>query len=239
MTVGQNKQVLGILGGMGPLASAEFLRTIYECSLGQHEQEAPIVLMHSDPTFPDRTEAFLNDRSDVVLEQLISTLDRLSEAGATEIVMCCVTIHYLLPKLPNNLRERIVSLLDVIYAERALTQQRHLLVCSSGTWRLGLFQEHPQWRRAAEYIVIPDADDQKKIHDDLIYPVKRNVDIGALALLLDSLMKKYEVNSFIAGCTEVHLLAKHFMRGGGGEQTNYDCIDPLIILAKKWAKKSL
>jgi aspartate racemase len=238
VTVRQDKQVLGIVGGMGPLASAEFLRTIYECSLGQHEQKAPIVLLHSDPTFPDRTEAFLNDKSAAVLEQLVNALYRLCESGATEIVMCCVTIHYLLPKLPNNLRQRIISLLDIIYAEQTLTQKRHLLICSSGTWRLGLFQEHPQWRRAAEYIVIPDAGDQKKIHDDLIYPVKRNVDIGALAPLLDSLMKKYEVNSFIAGCSEVHLLAKHLM-SGGGEQTKYDCIDPLTILAKKWAKKSV
>ncbi|HEY6189999.1 MAG TPA: amino acid racemase [Pyrinomonadaceae bacterium] len=240
MTAGRDRQVLGILGGMGPLASAEFLRTIYECSLGYHEQKAPIVLMHSDPSFPDRTDAFLSDRSDVVLAQLIPALYGLCEAGATEIVMCCVTLHHLLPKLPNELRERIVSLLDVIYAEQALTQKRHLLVCSSGTWRLGLFQKHPQWRHAAEHIVIPDTDDQKKIHEDIIYPVKRNVEIGALAPLLESLMKKYEVDSFIVGCTEVHLLAKHFMlSSGGGEQTTFDCIDPLIILAKKWAKKSV
>ena len=53
------KRVLGVVGGAGPLASAEFIKTIYECSLGEREQEAPVVLLYSDPTFPDRTEALL------------------------------------------------------------------------------------------------------------------------------------------------------------------------------------
>ena len=50
------KEILGVVGGMGPLASAEFVKTIYEHSLGEREQASPTVLMHSDPTFPDRTQ---------------------------------------------------------------------------------------------------------------------------------------------------------------------------------------
>ena len=43
---------LGILGGMGPLASAEFLKTLYECFPYEREQDAPVCLLVSDPTFP-------------------------------------------------------------------------------------------------------------------------------------------------------------------------------------------
>ena len=42
-------KVLGVVGGAGPLASAEFTKTIYEFSLGEREQEAPIVLLYSIP----------------------------------------------------------------------------------------------------------------------------------------------------------------------------------------------
>lgn len=58
MPVGEaGRDPLGVLGGMGPLASAEFLKTIYECSVAGGEQRSPSVIMYSDPTFPDRTEA--------------------------------------------------------------------------------------------------------------------------------------------------------------------------------------
>ena len=53
------KQVLGVLGGMGGLASAEFVKTVYEISGEgvEQEQAGPVVLMYSDPAFPDRTAA--------------------------------------------------------------------------------------------------------------------------------------------------------------------------------------
>jgi len=42
---------------MGPLASAEFLTSIYELSLGRTEQNMPRLCLVSDPTVPDRTKA--------------------------------------------------------------------------------------------------------------------------------------------------------------------------------------
>src|SRR5215213_5223714 len=70
------KAVLGVLGGMGGLASAEFVKTVYEVSGGvsHREQEAPVVLMYSDPGFPDRTEAFLGGETQLLLTRLIEAL---------------------------------------------------------------------------------------------------------------------------------------------------------------------
>ena len=50
-------KLLGILGGMGPLASAEFLKTIYEYGTRDLEQRSPACILYSDPTFPDRTSS--------------------------------------------------------------------------------------------------------------------------------------------------------------------------------------
>ena len=98
----REKEVLGIVGGLGPLASAEFLKTVYEYGIGEYEQDAPIVLMYSDPTFPDRTDSFLAGESELLLAKLTAALQCLSDAGASRFVICCMTIHYLLSRLPPH-----------------------------------------------------------------------------------------------------------------------------------------
>jgi len=232
----EGKSILGVVGGLGPLASAEFLRTIYEHSLNAREQESPTVIVYSDPTFPDRTEAFLAGNFEPLLAQLIDVIERLLEAGATDVVFCCMTIHYLLPRLPLRLRERVISLPDIIFENLAQSGRRHLLISSSGTRKLGLFENHSHWSMAQPYIVLPDEDDQNRIHRDLIYPIKNNPDLHTLFPLLKLLLEKYQVDSFIAGCSEVHLLAKHFLRSGS-HSAEYHCIDPLATLAREWAQK--
>jgi aspartate racemase len=231
----KDKRVLGVVGGLGPMASAEFLRTIYEHGLGDREQEFPTVIVYSDPSFPDRTEAFLAGECDPILAQLIDVIERLLEAGATDVVFCCMTIHYLLPRLPAHLRERIISLPDIIFETVAHTREKHLLICSSGTRELGLFQNDVRWSMAQPYIVLPDEDDQNRIHKDLIYPIKKNPDIRTLFPLLELLLDKYGVDSFIAGCSEVHLLAKHFLL----HSPEHRCVDPLATLARQWAQTGI
>jgi len=221
---------IGVIGGLGPLASAEFLKTIYECNLRGLEQESPTVLMYSDPSFPDRTEAFLAGKPDVLLARLTAALNHLCEAGVSKIVICCMTIHYLLPSLPPHLRSQIVSLLDVIFENITDNPRPRLLICSSGTQHLRLFQNHQGWDAVKDHVVLPDEADQHWIHHELIYQVKKNRDIREFIPQVKLLLKKYEVDSFIAGCSEIHLLAKQFTASTEG-QNGYGCIDPLTIIA--------
>ena len=225
------KEILGIVGGLGPLASAEFLKTVYEYGIGENEQDAPIVLLHSDPTFPDRTDSFLAGESELLLARLTGALQCLSDAGASRFVICCMTIHYLLPSVPAHLRARVISMLDVIFAN--LGPRRYLLICSNGTRKLELFQQHPQWARHKSEIVLPDDDDQNKIHRELIYPIKKHPDFRGLKLLLETLLQRYEVDDFIAGCSEIHVLAKHVIFSND-RAPDYGCLDPLTIIAKEW-----
>ena len=229
------REILGIVGGLGPLASAEFLKTVYEYGIGANEQDAPIVFLHSDPTFPDRTESFLAGDSEFLLARLTGALEGLAAAGASRFVICCMTIHYLLPHLPVELSARVVSLLDVIFSNLK-PPRRHLLICSNGTRRLELFQKHPQWERHKSEIVLPDDDDQNKIHHELIYPIKTRPDFRRLNLLLETLLERYEVDSFIAGCSEIHVLAKQVVFNGNRAES-YGCLDPLTIIARDWKRQ--
>lgn len=228
----------GVVGGMGPLASAEFVKTIYEYSLREREQDTPVVYLHSDPTFPDRTEAFLAGEEDVVLAKFVGALRSLRAAGAERAAVCCMTIHHLLPRLPEELKGMVVSLLDVIFDRLPPAPRRHLLLCSSGTRRFRLFETHPRWEEARERIVMPDEADQHRIHRDLIYPMKTNPDMRERVPLLESLLAKYGVDSFVVGCSEIHMLAKQY-RAHAAARADSFCVDPFAILAEELAGECL
>ncbi len=226
----------GVDGGMGPLASAEFVRTIYGYSLADApEQCAPAVTLYSDPTIPDRTDALLRGDDAAVVRQFTEALRALDAAGATKVVVCCMTIHYALPKLPRELRANVISLRDVIYDALPRRGGRHLVLCSTGTRRLRLFEGHDKWGEFKDSLVFPDERDQRLLHEEIIYPLKRNPDVRPLASALESMLGRYGVDSFVAGCSEIHIIARHLNAPAGGGKA-YGCIDPLDILARELAE---
>lgn len=232
-----SKPVLGIIGGLGPLASAEFLKTIYEHTLNQPEQRAPCVMMYSDPSFPDRTEALLNGKSDLMLARLVQALEHLDDSGVSQTVICCVTMHHLLPFLPARFTARLLSLIDVVLTEVLRSGSKHLLLCSSGTRQLGIFQKHERWQQARDWFVLPGEQDQMAVHE-LIYRIKRNEDVTRMIPAIEGLLAKYNVSRFVAGCTEFHLVAKHLARESARNRS-YDCTDPLMVIAKRIADQTL
>jgi aspartate racemase len=230
------RPVLGVLGGMGGLASAEFVKTVYELSgeVCRREQDAPVVVMYSDPAFPDRTEAFLRGETQPILERLIQSLEILCDMGASQIVICCMTIHYLLPQLPVALQKRIISLPDVIFSSIESLKKKHLVISSTGTIKLELLQRHPRWEQAGNYFVFPSADEQRQMHD-LIYEVKRNRNLLEARSFVETLLVRHRVDSFTAACSEIHLLAKQFAPSDP-QQRGYGCLDPLAIIARQVAE---
>jgi aspartate racemase len=218
---------------MGGLASAEFVKTVYEISgeIGLREQAAPAVLMYSDPAFPDRTEAFLRGETQPILARLTDALELLCGMGASRVVICCMTIHYLLPELPGALRERIISLTDVLFSSVESVKKKHLVISSIGTIKLELLQRHPRWEQARKYFVFPTEAEQRQMHD-LIYEVKLNRNLVEARLFVETLLARHRVDSFIAACSEIHLLGKQFAPSGP-QQRGYGCIDPLTIIARR------
>jgi len=233
MSTQLRKPVLGVLGGMGGLASAEFVKTVYEISgeTPAQEQAGPVVVMYSDPAFPDRTEAFLRGETQPILTRLIDALELLDRMGASHFVICCMTIHYLLPQLPGALRERIISLPDVIFSAVESLKKKHLVISSTGTIKLELLQQHPRWEQDRDYFVFPSEDEQQQMHD-LIYEMKQNRNLKEARLFVETLLARHHVDSFVAACSEIHLLAKQF-ETSSAQQRRYGCIDPLLMIARQ------
>ena len=224
----------GIVGGMGPLASAEFVRTIYEAAVAVQrgaEQSAPRLLLLSDPSFPDRTSALASGEEVELVARLGAAVSLLAEQGAEAVVVCCVTIHSVLDQLPAELRALVVPLTDIILRAAVEGEGRHLLLCTKGCRVARLFEQHPLWPAARARVVLPSEEDQEAVHE-LIYAVKRNCwDALEAARLVGALLEKYEAARAIAGCTELHLVSKRFAECG----VRLPLFDPLSVLAGRIA----
>ncbi len=220
------RQGLGILGGMGPLASAEFITTIYEYSCASLEQEMPRCILYSDPTIPDRTEAIRHNQPDPVVNHLQHALTQLARHDVARIVMTCITAHYFLPYIPPELRAQMISLVDIILDSVVSAQVPYLMFCTNGTRQVEIFQHASRWSEAAPFIVLPADDDQHAIHQ-LLYRVKQGESGPERLADVEQLLAKYHVRGLIAGCTEMHLLTKQLAARGG-----YQIADPLLTIAQ-------
>ena len=222
------RAVWGVIGGMGPLASAEFIKTIYELGQEHREQDRPRVMLVSDPTVPDRTECFQNGRGHILAKRLEASMRRFASFNVTQIIVCCLTIHHVVHLLPASLQRKVLSLVEVILSDVIHRKRMHLLLCTSGSRDMRLFESHALWKQAAKYIAMPSPSDQQAVHQ-LIYRIKENGQSGSSDFeLLRALTSRYQADSLIAGCTELHLMAKK-------TQASLACgiqwLDPLLIAA--------
>jgi aspartate racemase len=214
---------------MGPLASAELVYSIYRLNMVEPEQQAPALILHSDPSIPDRTTAILSGDTRELAARLTAALERLVASGAERIVIACVTAHHVLPEVPEPLRARVISLLELVIDEIRATSGPYLLLSTLGTRRARIFESHQRWDEVASRVCFLDDEDQHRLHEAL-YRFKQNEPVEPLIPWLESLPGKYGVEGLIFGCTELHLVQRALAhRGGHGELR---IIDPLWTAAR-------
>jgi aspartate racemase len=124
----------------------------------------------------------------------------------------------------------------VIFSAVESLKKPHLVISSTGTSKLELLQRHPRWKYARDYFVFPSQLEQRKMHE-LIYDVKLNRNLREAAEVVQMMMARHGVNSFVAACSEIHLLAKQF-EPSSTRQRYYGCTDPLTIIAQHVAEQN-
>ncbi len=228
------KQIIGVVGGMGPLASAEFVRRVYHnYSFGLSEQSAPFIIQYSDPSVPDRTTSFLKKDFEPVYKRLVEILNDLDQVGANVFIICCFTIHYIVPRLPKYFNDRIISLVEVALNEVALTSDEKFLFLSTiGTRKMKILERHPQWHQVTDQIYFLSDADQNRVHQFIYEHLKVGVCPSIIADELVAIVNKYNVQGIIAGCTEIHLLTKEDQN----VFQSFKIIDPLDLIARKLPK---
>ena len=90
---------IGILGGMGPEATAAFFSMLVRLDSATSDQDHLHIIVDSDPSIPDRTKFILEDGTNP-LPAMLSSARRLLAAGAHIAGMPCMTAHALLDQLP-------------------------------------------------------------------------------------------------------------------------------------------
>ncbi len=224
------RRVLGVLGGMGPVSSAEFVASVYGHCTGEREQDFPALVLHSDPGISARTPATMDTRDSAVLARMTAGLTSLLDAGCEDIVMCCMTLHHLLPRVPREIRRHVVSVLDVIVDEIAAAEGRHLMLCSRDSRELRLFERHPRWARAAGHVAFAGIEESRAFQE-AIQDVKVNRGPERALEWIGRQLKEQQVTSVVAGCSEIHVLARRW-----GDRVGAGVLDPFDTLARAAAQ---
>ncbi|WP_116473962.1 cysteate racemase [Zobellella maritima] len=194
--------LIGILGGMGPLATVDFVTKIIHQTPATRDQDHLPLLVHSVPQIPDRT-ACLMDNKESPLEALLLGLNTLISGGAGCIAIPCNTAHYWYEPLARASRVPILHIAHACAEALAREQVTSVgLLATDGTLKAGFYARH-----LAEFgisMTIPDAALQQRVMEG-IYLVKSGaVDRGAR--VLDDCMAEMlqqGVERVILGCTEI------------------------------------
>jgi len=123
--------MIGVIGGMGPLSTADFFRKVIECTSAEDDAGHVPLLISSDPRIPPRPAAIL-EQGESPLPALRTIRDRLLAAGAQALVMPCNTAHCWHADLMRDCPVPFPSIVSVS-AEAALARQD-----SGGNGRVGL-----------------------------------------------------------------------------------------------------
>ncbi|HEX4420776.1 MAG TPA: aspartate/glutamate racemase family protein [Kofleriaceae bacterium] len=228
--------MLGVLGGLGPLASAKFMESIYLRAPFDNEAKAPRVVMVSDPAFPDRTTALLRGQSEELRVRTEGCLRQLVELGAERIIICCFTLHAIVPQLAAGLRSRVASLPDLALREvlAAPSSSPTLMLCTTGARAAHVFDGEALWPQVADRIIQLSEPDQARFHE-LIYSLKRKLPPEQALESIRALCRDYGASSWIAGCTELHLVSNWMLHNA----VELDVIDPLLTVTNLLATGEL
>ncbi len=225
------ERTIGILGGMGPLATAELFRRIVEKTPAKRDQDHPRIIIYNNPKIPDRT-AFILGRGPDPRPELIDSARKLESWGADFIIMPCNTAHFFADTIQRAIRIPLVSMIEET-AERVkgMGLRKAGLLATDGTIK-GLIYHRALLKRGVS-IAVPGKKDQRLVMKAIYEGIKAgNLELGRELLLKVAGKLQRRSDVIIAGCTEVSVALKP-------EDLSVPLIDPLDVIAEKAVKLAL
>jgi aspartate racemase len=198
--------MLGILGGMGPMATADFMAKIVAATPSAVDQEHLPVVVYSNPGIPDRTRYILDNRQPNPLPHLIAAAAALERAGATCLAMPCNTAHYWADDLRRAVGLPIIHIADAACSalpEGIVPGDAVAVVCTHGTRRAGFYRERLESRGLR--CLWCDDDEMRRCVDPVIDAVKGGKPWPTSALLGDLLaaLEAKGAKAILLACTEL------------------------------------
>ncbi|NUT64671.1 amino acid racemase [Pseudomonas corrugata] len=231
---------LGIVGGVGPAATVDFMGKVVAHTPAGRDQEHIKMVVEQNPQIPDRTANLLYDETDPTMA-MYATCKRLESAGANAIAIPCNTAHAFVERIQAHLRIPIVNMLtetvDAIVEQYGAGKSVGLLA-TSGTIKSQVY--HEAARRAGLQIITPGVDYQALVMESIYgeHGIKAGFTEGICKdqlLIAAEHLCELGAEVLILGCTELPLVLTHSSAFKIKKHTAA-LIDPTTILALKCIK---
>lgn len=217
---------LGIIGGLGPMATAYFLQLVTQMSDAGADQEHMEVYVISRPSIPDRTNYILGLSDESPAKEMCEAGVQLKSLGAEVLALPCVTGHYFHQEIEKNAGLPLIDAIEETsdyLCKRKVT--RAGILATEGTIKSRLFQCALE-KRKIEY-VIPDKAGQKKIMSIIYKDIKagKRAHMGNFEMVSANL-RRQGAEVILLACTELSLLKRDNQVGKG-------YLDVMEVLAAK------
>jgi aspartate racemase len=228
-------RMLGVLGGMGPLAGATFMQRLTLLTPAERDQDHVPTILWSDPRVPDRTAARLSGGPDP-LPALMRGIRGLEAAGCGAIAIPCNTAHGWFDAMQAGTRLPILHIVEAAADELlrlGVTAGPIGLMATKGTLAMRLYQDRLEGR--GYQVLLPSAEEMDRIVMPAIDGVKANRVAEAYAPLAEVAMALAArgARAVVLGCTEIPL---GISAGPPLPFPVADTIDALARAAIAWAK---
>lgn len=204
------RKVVGVLGGMGPEATVDFMAKVIARTPGETDQDHIHMLVDHNPTVPNRQDAILGDGEDPG-PAMAAMARRLETAGADFLVMPCNTAYVFEQSVIDAVDILLVSIIDETIAALPDDCDAVGLLATDGCLKADVYQK--ALRRQGIRAIEP-TDGDMAVLMQTVYAIKAG-DTGpavaetmrklALALVEDG------AGAVIAGCTEIPLVLDQTM----------------------------
>ncbi len=238
--------MVGILGGMGPAAGADFVRLFVQACTARLRRDGRLV---TDQAFPEHWLAQLPipDRSHALragaagehqpLDPMLRAVSRLVSLGARHLAIACNTAHAwhaaIQQRFPSVDVLHIAQEVAVVLAGRG--GGRVGLLATQGTYDSGIYQK--ALAEAGLVCHLPNEAEQ----DGLMHGIYVGVKAGDLALahrhveaVALALAERHTLDVLVLGCTEIPLVLRKL-----GRAPQVRLIDPAQVLAEALADRAL
>ena len=229
---------LGVLGGMGPAASAEFINRLIAQTPASCDQEHIPFVLWSDPRVPDRSTSLRNG-DNLPLSLLLEGILGLKNAGCNCIVIPCNTAHFWFDEMKRHAswNSKIIHIVDSVadaLRDVKVTNSTIGIIGTQATIELGLYQY--MLNKLGWNCITPDKEEMDTLVQPAINLIKAN-NIEAAQPLIMNVVNRLIANgakAVVLGCTELPLAVKQTEEQG---IPLINSIDSLVKATLLWSRQ--
>ena len=222
------KDPIGIIGGMGPMASQLFYKMVTEHTAAEKDQDHINLILLSDASMPDRTGAILAHQYEGPYNQLLEDARFLEKAGCRAIAITCNTAHFFADMIADQIGIPILHMIRETAAAAAAEcgkGEKIGIMATDGTVQTGLYQKELEAQGMVPFTPAPEI--QKEVMHQIYDRIKNGQNYDPES------WKKIEAEFRQAGCRKVLLAWTELSVIKADEGLADWFMDPMETLAKK------